>query len=929
MRLFLAIILFLAFAGRLGAQCPGNGYASSAELIKNGDFLQGNNDFSSSYTHCNTGGCIGWSQGKYTVDKNASDYSMFFSGKDHTTGKGEFWIGTTDGVSNSTAWCQTVRVKPRTNYVISAWFSNLNINVFFGSANLQFAVNGTPIGSSFTAPKDTGTWEQQELMWYSGNNSSINLCIINKSPNAFYGIGFGIDDISMRECLCNYPATASKDTTICEGESVKLKASLGNSYIWTPTAGTSCSNCQEATVKPTGTTNYFVAVTDTSTCLSTAVVKVTVNQIPKAKIKGDTLICNGAPAVLKATLPDAAYLWSTGSKDSFISVTKPGTYKVKVTVKGCSATDSFIVKETDVRFNLGKDTALCDGQVLTLNIATQADSITWHNGSNNKSFNVTAAGKYWAKLKTNNCSFTDTITVQYKPNPVVNLGNDITLCEGQKIELDAGNTDALVVWSTGNTTQTITVSTAGTYWAKVTRNGCSTNDTINIKYQKPITVSLGADSSLCEGGIVELKAKNTAWQNPVYLWQDGSAAENFFVTKPGKYCVFVKEGACTASDTIEINYKPKPVLNIGKDITVCADEEVMLDAGISADSYLWSTGETTKAIKATSSGTYHISATINGCVASDTIKVTFLPLPIFSLGNDTTLCEGQTMLLHANVENVKYLWHDGFLSPYATVTKPGTYWAKADNGRCSFTDTIHVKYNSYPEVELGEDTLLCPGQTLLLDVTVDGASYYWNDSSTAGIKEITSPGKYWVVIANGHCTSSDTIRVFYKNEPVINLGKDTTLCGKGSWQLDAGNPDADFIWNTGQKTRTITVTKPGKYWVEASYCGIKAADTIALGFINYQPEDLYMPTAFSPNDDKLNDTLRAVGIDVIDDFEWRIYNRWGQLIFRTNDMKASWDGKLNGGVPAPEGLYHWKLTLRSPCLPGNDMMRTGNVYLIR
>ena len=931
MRIFLLCII-LAFAARLGAQCPGNGYASSTEIIVNEDFSNGNQDFSSPYTYCNTSNCLGFSRGYYTVGKDASNYSMWLSGKDHTTGSGDFLIANSDGTAGTPVWCQTIRIKPRTNYNISAWFSNVyNYGSFSSPAELCFAINGSKIGSTFFVPSDTGEWKQKEVLWYSGNNSSVSLCIQNMST-ALFGASFGIDDISLRECICNYPATVSNDTTICVGDSASLRASYGTSYVWSPVSTLTCIACQTAYAKPTtiGTTNYFVAVTDTSTCISTAIVKVTLNPLPKPKITGDSVICNGNATILKATLANAQYYWNTGGTDSFITVTKPGTYWVEVNVKGCNARDSFKVKEINTKFNLGKDTALCDGQAITLNVNQPGDTITWQDGSHNKSLIVTKTGKYWATLQSGSCSFTDTINIQYKPNPVINLGADVTLCEGEKTDLDAGNPGASYIWSTAEKTQTITVNKTGKYWVQVTNNGCTSGDTININFQAPIKVSLGNDTSLCEGGVVQLKPTDPAWVNPVFIWQDGSTAKDFMVTNPGKYWVYVKSGSCSASDTINVNFKPKPVLKLGKDITVCADEKVILDAGIFADTYIWNTGETTKTIEAKTAGKYSVQAINNGCVAEDTVTVNFLPLPVFSLGNDTALCEGQTLLLHANVPNVTYLWQDSFISPYSTVTKAGTYWAKVDNGSCSYTDTIHVKYYAYPKVNLGDDTLLCPGQNLLLNaqITDPDAKYFWNDSTTSGIKEVSTAGKYWVKVSLGQCFSSDTIQVFYNDSPYVNLGKDTTFCGVRSWRLDAGSPGADYLWNTGEKTRYINVSKEGVYWARADFCGLTSIDTASLGFINYVPEDLLMPNAFSPNGDFVNDTLQAVGISRLESFEWRIYNRWGELVYKSDDITKGWDGKYKGAA-CPDGLYHWELSLRSSCLQNSEMSRTGIVHLMR
>lgn len=938
MRLLLIVIFVFACCSKLAAQCPGNGYASSTELIKNGDFSNGNTDFSSTYTYCSTSNCMGYMPGYYTVDKDPSDYTYFSAGRDHSTGTGNFFIGNSDGVQNSSVWCQTVRVKPRTNYTVSAWFSKLYMYAFWGQVDLQFAINGTKIGSKITTPSDTGTWKELQATWYSGNNSSVTLCVYNMTSNSFFSGSFGIDDISMRECICNYPAQVSKDTAICAGDSALLKASYGNNYIWSPTNTISCSGCQEVVARPSVTTNYFVAVTDTSNCLSSASVKVTVTPVPKAKITGDSVVCNGNPITLKATLPGAKYLWSNSSTDSFITVNKAGKYWVHVNVNGCTDIDTFTVKETDLRFSLGNDTALCDGNAITLKVNTVADSIVWQDGSNNNSFAVTSAGKYWTTLITGNCSYTDTIEVKYKPNPVVDLGPDsATRCITDSMVLDAGNPGAKYLWlNTGDTTQTV-VSKGNIVYGQgnivmVNLNGCIAFDTIYVDFEGPYKVDLGNDTSVCEGSSIKITPKYLVNnRKPEFIWQDGSTTSEYIVTQPGKYWVHMKQGTCTASDTIEVKYRPNPVLNLGKDISICADEPVVLDAGILADKYIWNTGDTTQNILVKTAGKYFVEANINGCIAADSIEVNFLGLPVFDLGKDTTLCEGQTLLLHANIPNVKYMWQDGFISPYHTVTKAGTYWARLDNGTCDYTDTIHVKYNAYPTVELGEDTLLCPGEKLVLNVFEEGVKYQWSDGTTDSIKEITAAGKYWVKLYRGSCSAADTIHVFYNDSPQVNLGKDTTFCGTERWQLYAAgnnNPDATYEWNTGQKSPSIIVSEPGKYWAKVSYCGVSVTDTISLGFINYKPEDLLVPNAFSPNDDKLNDTLLAVGIDLIQAFEWRIYNRWGQLVYKSDDMKAGWDGKINAAI-APVGLYHWKLTLRSACLKDDELSRSGIVYLIR
>ncbi|WP_162820040.1 gliding motility-associated C-terminal domain-containing protein [Kordia sp. SMS9] len=160
----------------------------------------------------------------------------------------------------------------------------------------------------------------------------------------------------------------------------------------------------------------------------------------------------------------------------------------------------------------------------------------------------------------------NTATLTVNPVPMVQLGNDIALCEGDTTILDATTANATYIWQDGSTNATIMVSQAGTYSVEVTVNGCSSMDEINITYDSLPVVNLGADITLCQGETLVLDATTT---NATYIWQNGSTNATFTVNEQGTYTVQVFSGACTVSDQINVFFEPLPTLYDFENLEEC------------------------------------------------------------------------------------------------------------------------------------------------------------------------------------------------------------------------------------------------------------------------------------------------------------------------------------------------------------------------
>lgn len=232
------------------------------------------------------------------------------------------------------------------------------------------------------------------------------------------------------------------------------------------------------------------------------------------------------------------------------------------------------------------------------------------------------------------------------------------------------------------------------------------------------------------------------------------------------------------------------------------------------------------------------------------------------------------------------------------------------------------------ELNIGNDTILCEGESILLDasILIPNVYYRWNDSTTNATLTASSAGVYWVEVYNECTYLTDTIHVGMKTEPSIELGNDTTICIDESIGLDATFFESSYTWNNGSSNPEIIVESGGEYWVEVSNnCGI-FYDTIVVELVDCSFL-LTLPNAFSPNDDGVNDNLKLIHRNVNDnEFEINIFNRWGETVFNSKNIFFKWNGMYRN-VIQPEDVYIYHI--RAQCLLGNTIEKSGCLFLLR
>lgn len=267
--------------------------------------------------------------------------------------------------------------------------------------------------------------------------------------------------------------------------------------------------------------------------------------------------------------------------------------------------------------------------------------------------------------------------------PVVNLGPNQVICENTTTVLDAGVAGASYLWSTGATTQTITVGTAGTYTVTVTNAaGCSSSDDLVVITTPSPVANLGADKVGCVGDIITLDA---GVAGASYLWSTGATTQTISVNASGNYSVAISIGSCEDRDTVAVVFNALPVVNLGADRSSCISDTITLDAGNAGSTYLWSTGATTQTIRVNLAGTYSVTVTnANGCVSTDAMVITNLPAPdaSFAIVGDT-LNALQATFNAVQIAGNQYQWNFGdpasgsntssLFNPVHVFSDSGTY----------------------------------------------------------------------------------------------------------------------------------------------------------------------------------------------------------------------------------------------------------------
>ncbi len=451
----------------------------------------------------------------------------------------------------------------------------------------------------------------------------------------------------------------------------------------------------------------------------------------------------------------------------------------------------------------------------------------------------------------------------------------------------------------------------------------------------PGNVDLGPDINICPGNSIVLNAHNGYAS---YLWNNGTTDSLFAVTSPGKYYVDTRD-ACgnSFSDTVIVSPAPPIAFDIGPDRNKCNSDTLHLTATSGFLNYTWGPGynissqssQNVVVQPATDTIYFAMAEKSEGCFAYDTIRIKVNHSPPINLGGDVSFCSGDSVVLDAGPGFAQYQWDNGTFLQLASAYSTGMHSVIGTTAEgCRSYDTLKVlNIWSTPVVNLNDNPELCIGSARVLQPG-NYSSYLWQDGTTSASFVAKDTGTYHVIVADDHqCAGADTIHITTLLSPPANfLPGDTTICTYGSLQITPTANYTNYLWSNNATSPVINITSPGLLWLQVTDAkSCQGRDSILIS-LKECIQGFHIPSAFTPDNDGLNDIFRPIIGGTVKHYQFTIYNRWGKAVFTTNELYKGWDGTL-GGVAQDSNVFAWTCTYQ---LDGqNKKQEKGTVVLIR
>jgi gliding motility-associated-like protein len=449
-------------------------------------------------------------------------------------------------------------------------------------------------------------------------------------------------------------------------------------------------------------------------------------------------------------------------------------------------------------------------------------------------------------------------------------------------------------------------------------------------------LTLGSDTTLCPGDSIQL---NAGAGFSAYQWNTGATDSAIWVKAAGKYFVTV-DNACGASlsDTIEIFMPAVPLLSAGKDSSVCIGEKFGRLASSGFTTYQWKNTSNQQIVSSTNllsvtalaSTQFAVMATTAvGCTRHDTLGLQVIAARPFDLGINKSICAGDTAIFLAPNYYATYSWNTGATSSSIQAWQAGKYLLTVtDTNGCRTSDSSSIAAVwALPQPNLGTDKTVCTGSSILLNPG-NFAHYQWQDGSTQSTFNAFANGAYFVQVWDANnCSSHDTMRITAQLPlPASFLKATDSLCQYEKLTLQPNGVYKTYLWSTGSTQPAISIDKPGSYSLRVTNNNDCAgADTIRV-IQKTCMEGVYIPTAFTPDNDGLNDLFRPMVFGIVIHYEFSVFNRFGERIFTTQQPMQGWDGTWKGAVQ-PANTYAWMCSYQLE--GGTAKVEKGMVSLIR
>lgn len=513
---------------------------------------------------------------------------------------------------------------------------------------------------------------------------------------------------------------------------------------------------------------------------------------------------------------------------------------------------------------------------------------------------------------------------------------------------------------------TFTATRTGTYtvFGYNESTECFRRDDAQVIFRRPFPLTITPDTVVCQNSTTTIAVLGAPAYNQ-FQWSSGQTTKNISVSRAGTYSVtaqYILPGEtqpCINSGTVSVSERPNPTVTsstVGPKSCTTLDGAITLTPnGSNTLTYAWTSPNNTPLVTTGNSltgigeGAYGVRFTDTfscSAAANYTLKSPANTLALSLAPRDQLCSRPGSGSINATVTGgraAQYFWRDAtnaLISSASVLTgiNSGTYTgAVSDAGGCTaVSQPTRVGLDPTGFANLGPPQDKCSGSSVTLNpesFTIGGNTYQWSNGQTTNTISVTQPGDYSVRVSNPNgCTGAAGVRVSDRPSPNISLAPEYRFCvpDGGSTTLAVGGPsNLTYVWSeNAQLGRTLPVNRVGNFLVRATDptgCSTVAATRV----VDFCEPRVFIPEAFTPNGDKANDLLE-IRRAYTSDFELKIFNRWGEVVFVSNDPEnVMWDGTYRGMVYPPM-MYAYVISYGSEYDPEMPrVVRRGSVLLIR
>jgi gliding motility-associated-like protein len=745
----------------------------------------------------------------------------------------------------------------------------------------------------------------------------------------------------------NPTPTITGTLQFCTGKTTTLTGDPGyTTYNWSNGSTSSSINVTAGGI-------YDLTVTDGNGCDGTTNVTVIENSLPTVTITGPTDFCDGNTVQIQTAQPASGYVWSDGSTNAQFTVTQTGTYTVTVTDNnGCTNNNSYTVTEhlNPVVTITGTDT-VCSGFSGLLDAGTGMSSYLWSDGSTTSTIAPTSTTFYTVTVTDNNgCTGSNSIQFVSLSLPVSIITGDTTICTGEVTGLQGPTGNYQYLWSSGATSDAITVSNGGVYTLTITDiNGCKNDISTTVIENLLPVVGLSNTASICAGGSVTLNPGNFA----IYSWNNGSSQNQLSTGVAGNYIVTVTDNnGCQNSDSTLVIVNALPTPSITGPAATCENSPIVLDGGTGYAIYQWSTGESVQQISTANGGAYTLTVTDNnGCSNSTSTTLVTHPLPNAEIAGKYHLCDGETTTLSAIAGQGTYLWSTGSTGTSITQNTTGTYALTITTSfGCVSKDTFKLAVHPIPTISYNymqqancEAILVQFVNASTYDI---GSTFAWNFGDGTVGNEMNPDHSYsdsgyyattLMIVSPWGCKASDSLTINLERpalpEAKFVQSSDVSSVFNSTIRFTNQSTNAThYKWNFGDG-QTSEDPDPIHQFDRVGTNTVKLIAYNVAGCLdeyemNVEIVPMYIPSGFTPNNDGKNDVwFDGTPVLNVKSFNMQVLDRWGGTIYTSDSFLRPWDGNFNTGKQAPVGVYTYYIQITSE--KGKDYEFRGTFSLVR